>query len=309
MGWKDIFRRRRNPYYGYGYGDYYDKEYWERQRQKTMERNLETNEKKEEVKENIPAFQRENVKLQDNQKVSEVKAKEDTGVITHQEGQTKKTEIKTPETVQSAKNGVRVERKEDEKAIPKKDNNTFFAPIRKEKKDVIIFAVENSAMVNQYKNEIGKILSKIAKDNDKCLFLFLRAGNNKKYFNIMDYDKMAEEKTIESLFEPCEEEAANVDYLDVLKHVDNFLSPLQLLDLEYKDKKYDIQNKSIIFFGTGTYNLSEQDEDEARRLMKRIKLRNNMRTIRYFCIKDSQTVNVAALGFPVIGHIVADFYK
>lgn len=309
MGWKDIFRRRRNPYRGYGYGDYYDKEYWDRQRQKAMERNLEINEKKEEVKENVPTSQKENVNLPDNQKVSDVKDKDKTGLVTAPKVQTEKAEGKGSETVQGAKSEVRGERKEEEKNIAKKDNGTFFAPIRKEKKDVIIFAVENSSMVNQYKNEIGKILAKIAKDNDSCLFLFLRVGNNKKYFNIMDYDKMKEEKTIESLFESCEDEASEVDYLDVLKHMDNFLSPLQLLDLEYKDKKYDIQNKSIIFFGTGSYNLSEQDEDEVRRLMKRIKLRNSMRTIRYFCMKDSQTINVAALGFPVIGHIVADFYK
>ena len=42
--------------------------------------------------------------------------------------------------------------------------------------------------------------------------------------------------------------------------------------------------------------------------LKELKELKAFKGIKYFCIKDSDAIKVAALGFPVIGHIISDFY-
>lgn len=185
---------------------------------------------------------------------------------------------------------------------------SVLTPVYKEKKDVIIFVVENTFMVNEYKNEILRLINKIVEDNKECFFLFLRTGNHKQYFEVSDYQSIMKDNLLENLLISAEEDCA-VDYLDVLKHIDSFLSTCIMGIFEYNHKKYDIQNNSIIFMGTGDCHHEEYSKKESMRLIKRINSRIKVKTIKYFCMEDSQTLKAATLGFPVIGHIVTDFYK
>ena len=185
---------------------------------------------------------------------------------------------------------------------------SFFTPPPKPKKDVIIFAIENTPMVVEHKDKILNLIKKIANDNEKCFFMFLRMGNNKKYFDILNYESIQKDNIFDTLFIGDDEEKANVDYQEVLKHINDFLIST-IVDLEYKNKKYEIQNYNIIFIGTGEYEDVEVTKSESLNLMKRITSRSKVKTVKYFCINDNQTINVAALGFSVIGHIVTDFYQ
>ena len=184
-------------------------------------------------------------------------------------------------------------------------------PVYKEKKNIIVFVVENTSKVNNYKAQILSLINKISNDNDSALFLFLKAGNNKKFYNVLDLKTIDEDKIIDSLLSVENDSCDEVDYVEVLKHINDFLVSLtvNLGELEYKEKKYDVQNISIIFIGTSDYYGDDESKVEISRLIRTIKVNKKTKTIKYFCMEDKETINAAMLGFPVVGHIVSDFYK
>lgn len=183
-----------------------------------------------------------------------------------------------------------------------------FIPIVKAKKDVIIFVIENTAMVNEYKNEILNLINKIVEGNKQSLFLFLRIGNSKKYFELMDYEVFTEESILKSLFTEDGINKTEVDYIGVLEHIHAFMLSC-ICSFKYKEIEYDLQSNNIIFVGAAECEYEESSKKEVFRLIKRIITRPKVKTVKYFCMEDNQTINAAALGFPVIGHIVTDFYK
>jgi len=205
---------------------------------------------------------------------------------------------------------------EDTKAKSYYDSNkqsSFLTPkyMRREKKNIITFVLENTAKVREHKDEILRIIKKIVGDNHSSLFLFLQSGSNKKFFDVMDFETFNNDKILESLFSSDNPDDEKVDLEEVLKHLNTFLDSQKTSFgvLEYKEKKYDVENNSIIFIGTAAYDEKINSKKEIVELMSSIKAKRSVKTIKYFCMEDRETINAAMLGFPVIGHIVADFYK
>ena len=299
MGFLNFFRRKSSSrrYYGYdSWDDYYE-------RKERYEKNCLQNNVKPVKTATIPnEVAKENVKTE-VEKVDVLKEKTET--ISTEKDDNKPVAIHVRD-MKNMKDDIEV--KEDSK---KPNSFVFSRPIYREKKSIIIFAIENTAKVRDHKNEILRLTKKIVQDNSTSLFLFLRVGNNKKFFDILDSEEFEKEKIVDNLFLEDGTNETKVDFAEVLNHIDKFLSSLraELGIYEYKEKKYDIENSSIIFVGTADYDGDNDSKKEILNLMSSIRANKKIKTIKYFCMEDKETINAAMLGFPVVGHIVSDFYK
>ena len=180
-----------------------------------------------------------------------------------------------------------------------------FKFVRKEKKDVVVFVIENSLYTQCYSKEIQSITKKILDSNNESLFMILKVGDDKLFFDILDYDLIAKSDVLSVMLQKGQPSV--VDYAEVLEHILKFYTDT-LLECEYNNKKYDIQNMSYIFMGSGkTYNDVETIK-KVSKLVADVKSKKKTKTIKYFCMSDKQSIDVAKLGFPVIGHIDNDFY-
>lgn len=185
---------------------------------------------------------------------------------------------------------------------------------RNEEKNVIIFAFENSDKVNSHKAEILQLVKKIVQDNASALFLFMRLGKNKRFFGIMNSETIDKGKIIDDLLfvdkvEEDKDKDDKVNYKEALNHINDFLDLVKFGALEYKEKKYDIPSVRTIFVGTAEYGGDADSKAEISKLIGSIKASKKAKILKYFCMEDKETINAARLGFPVIGHIVSDFYK
>ena len=177
------------------------------------------------------------------------------------------------------------------------------------KKDVVILVLENTPIVNNYKSELYSLVTRIVESNKDSLFLFLKIGSDKKFYDVIDYSSIKDEKTLDNLLSLSESYECKIDLLEALNHIKNFLENehISAEGFEYKWRKYDIQNNSIVFIGTATFDLEENSKKEMIKVLSSIKLK--AKKIKYFCMEDNQTAQAAMLGFPIIGHIESDFYK
>lgn len=291
MGFFDFFRRPKKRYY---YGDYYE-QFNHQHKQKDW--NSSNRDKPYIRKDIMQSNLGTPTKPVETKKVETEEVKKAPIV-----GDTKPAEVKKDDTASKADSNVKVD-KDDVKPL----FGSVFTPIYKAKKDVIVFAIDNTSKVAEHKNEILNLVNKIVQDNEKCFFMFLRMCNHKKYFDILNYEAYQKEEILKALFVEGEEENAKVDYSDALKHINEFLIS-SIVDFELDGKKYELQNVRIIFIGAGTNEYAEDAKKETLECIKKITRRDKVKALKYFCMEDNQTINVAALGFPVIGHMVTDFY-
>lgn len=186
---------------------------------------------------------------------------------------------------------------------------TFKKPIYK---DVVVLVIENSVFTREYSEKILQIAKKIIESNKESFFLFIRTGDDKKTYFSLNSDFLEKEKIIDNWFSKINAQECN--YLEVMSFIDKYyksiITGIELQDIHDKEsQKYFIQNINIVFIGSGTTTLEKEDKKEFMRLLKSLKNKTTIKSIKYFCVLDSQTINVAKLGFPVIGHIETDFYK
>ena len=207
-------------------------------------------------------------------------------------------------------NGVVLDSKFEQRGYEKgKKSYTpyYYKPV--EKQNVIIFVLENRHEVSARKNEIIGLLKRIVDKNNTSLFWFLKLGNDEEFYDILDYSDINKKEILENMLSAQDKNEAKVDMEKALTTINDFFHALTLKlgNFEFKEKKYDIQNISIIFIGTADYDLKSKKEIIHKfRLIKKF---GRIKTIKYFCMEDKETVNAAMLGFPVIGHIESDFYK
>lgn len=190
-----------------------------------------------------------------------------------------------------------------------KEFYSFRKPIYK---DVVVLVIENSSYTRNYKEKILQIANKIVEANKECFFLLVRIGDDKKSYDILGFDKLNKDNIIDNWF--TETMSQQCDYLEAIKYIEEYYRKLiigfELWDEKIKDvKKYSIQNINVIFIGSGNESLDAESKKECMQILKRIKSKSRIKSIKYFCTLDSQTIGVAKLGFPVIGHIETDFYK
>lgn len=177
---------------------------------------------------------------------------------------------------------------------------------RKEKKDVIVFVIEDSIYTSSYAKNIEAIVKRIVDSNKSSFFMMLKVGNDKQFFEPSDYESLIKDNMITRLFN--EGHDFLVDYVETLEHITKFCKDT-VVEYEYKGTKYDIQNISVIFIGSGKTNAGSETIEKVSKLVADIKNNKKTKTIKYFCMTDRQSIGVAKLGFPVIGHIDNDFYS
>lgn len=183
----------------------------------------------------------------------------------------------------------------------------WYKPLRKENKDVVIIVVDNVSEVYEYQKEVVGLVNKITQSNKDSFFMVLRLGNDKKFFDVLNYEKLETEKVLDNLLTESKTEV-DVDYLEALKHIEAFYNGT-VFDFEYNDKKYDIKNIRILFVGTAQPVSDDKVKKDISKTLKELKQMGRIKAIKYFCMEDKQTFNAAKIGMPVIGHIQTDFYK
>lgn len=174
---------------------------------------------------------------------------------------------------------------------------------RKEKKNIIAIAIENSSTVYEHKNEVLSVIDKITSNNKNCLFKILNYGSTKSFSDVCLYDNIKTSKSLENVL------ITNNDNYDC--GIKEALS--ESLGIAKKDSKkipfsndFELSDVSIVFIGSGKVNSSEIKD--ARDIINKI-LDTKVKSLKYFCIHDTETVPMAALGFPIVGHLISDFYK
>ena len=175
-------------------------------------------------------------------------------------------------------------------------------------KDVFAFVVENSNDVAKYKDLIVSILNNIVKNKTNAIFVFVRVGNGKKSFVPMDYNELTEQKIISSLFsenEPVEQ----VNLAPALYYIRNIIKVFNDNEFSFKNQKYKLNSFSVICVGSSSFIDSEYVRKTVTTCIKEITEMPKLKTFKYFCLKDSDSIKLASLGFPVIGHIVSNFYS
>lgn len=180
-----------------------------------------------------------------------------------------------------------------------------------EKRNIIVLAVENTKSVNEYNADVLRLINKLIETNKTELFMFLRYGNDQCFFELMDYNSLKEQKLPDCLLVAPECKTEQVKLSEALQHILTFVKtfdkPFKVI--EYKNKKYELFNTSIIFIGSGKSDNAEADIIKTTEFLRTLHSNDNINTIKYFCIKDEDTINAALVGFPIIGHIEANFYK
>ena len=195
---------------------------------------------------------------------------------------------------------------------------TIFTPPVVHSKDVIVFIIENSNEINKYKDAFLKIVNNIVEKKKTSLFLFLQIGNGKSFLELMDYGDVTTQQVMSKLFEdtPCEVQdffeiisSKSFTLASALHYVNDTFKSKLCPHFMFKATKCSVTTFNVICIGAGADGQDYADKKLIASCVKDIKALKSLKGLKYFCIKDTDAIKVAALGFPVIGHIVSDFYK
>jgi len=184
---------------------------------------------------------------------------------------------------------------------------TRYIPLKK--KNVITLVVENTSNVREYKQTVLKIISKIINDNKEDLFSIYRVGFQPKHFGIIGAEVIEKNNILNELLIDTDDPDTESLLYEVLKHVKFKINTdkTQFNKMEMDDQKYEIVGYSIILIGVA--NFHDSTNELSSEILKELKSNKKIKTIKYFCIDDKSAINAATIGFPVIGHIEANFYK
>ncbi len=177
-----------------------------------------------------------------------------------------------------------------------------------QQKDVFAFLVENSTETLKQKENITNIISQAVENKKDAIFLFVKVGNGQTPFIPMDYTSVKEKNIISSLLTASEEnEAPNL--ASALFYLVNNLNVFAADTFSFGKVKYKLGNCSVVCIGTGACTQSEDSIKIISSCISKLQNMSKLKAFKYFCIKDSDAIRVSALGFPVIGHIISDFYE
>ncbi len=178
-----------------------------------------------------------------------------------------------------------------------------------EKKKVIFIIIENSEKSKVYKNELQRIITKLVESNREELFCLIKIGKGSKNFGVCDYMKIKNTRIIEGLFSDFDFRG-NISFSSAISFIHETIKELERNSFvfKYEQKKFKIAKGDFVVIGTDALTISREQKVHIRNAIKEIKNSTFMKSIKYFCIHDSEVVLAASLGFPLIGHIVTDFY-
>lgn len=175
-------------------------------------------------------------------------------------------------------------------------------------KEVFAFVVENSNATLEQKEGIINIISQIVERKKEAIFLFVRVGNNQRPFLPMDYNSVKTKNIISSLITESEtDELPNL--ASALFYLLNNLNVFAKDTFCFKETKYKLGTCSIVCIGTGECLIGEDSPGIIASCIAKLQSISKLKAFKYFCINDSDAIRVASLGFPVIGHIISDFYE
>lgn len=176
------------------------------------------------------------------------------------------------------------------------------------KKDVIAFVVENSSETLLIKDSIEKLIKKIADSKKDSIFLFIKTGNAQKSYAYLNYDDVIKQDIISSLITSSEYQE-NVNLAAALFYLKNTFKFFASGTFTFKNEKYRLNNCSILCIGSSSFSTENDVADISIQCIKELRQIPELKNFKYFCVKDSDCIKVASLGFPVVGHIISDFYQ
>lgn len=175
-------------------------------------------------------------------------------------------------------------------------------------KEVFAFVVENSKETLKYKKNITNIISQTLERKKDAIFIFVRVGNEQKPFNPMNYIAIKENGVVDSLiYESEDDELPNL--ASALFYLCNNLNVFASGNFSFNRTKYTLGNCSIVCIGTGECVENKDSSKIISSCIAKLKNMSKLKTFKYFCIKDFDAIKVSSLGFPVIGHIISDYYE
>lgn len=189
------------------------------------------------------------------------------------------------------------------------ENSEYFDPFRiASTKDVITLVVENSKDVLNCKNEVLAILNNIVKSRSSAAFLIVKVGSNSKNYPIKSYEEIIKEDIISYILSENENNE-EINWAPSLFYVRNMLESLVIGTFTLNNIKYKLNSCSIICIGSGSFIDDKIPQNIITSCIMRLKSLPKLKSFKFFCTKDSDAIKVASLGFPVIGHIISNYYK
>lgn len=175
-------------------------------------------------------------------------------------------------------------------------------------RDVVAFVVENSNDTLEQKESIVNIISQTVERKKDAIFLFIKVGNEQTPFSPMDYSTVKEKNIIPALIVKSEgNELPNL--ASALFYLVNNLNVFAADTFSFHNTNYKLKNCSIVCIGTGACIQNDSSAEIVSSCISKLQKISKLKAFKYFCIKDSDAIRVSALGFPVIGHIVSNFYE
>lgn len=257
-------------------------------------------------------------KKEDNIKGNNDKdVRENKSSLPEKENSSKKTDTKKPTSKVEKKNPFIKHEKPDLKSFVDSNSEEEYKSYSTcnnysywlNKKTVIFFVIEDTVEVKEYANQIKAIIKRIVKENDLALFSFMNTSGNSIKVDLLSASLIERDKPVETILNSDDKTENSVKLIKPLRNIAYFLEYVKKSFGKIKRGKSEfyVEKCKIIFIGTGKYEIDLQHD-----LAELIKFINNqalVKTMKYFCMKDTQTIDAAKLGFPVIGHIEYDFYK
>lgn len=189
------------------------------------------------------------------------------------------------------------------KSVPKPVSKIVY-----EKTGAIIFVVENTINTITYREEIMRLVNKIIEDNTTSMFMFMKLASESNFSKLLCYDEINTTGFPNTLLSENDVITTTCNLDDVLISINKFVKDTagfkSLVDIG--EKRYILSDMRIIFIGTGE-QLS--CTDVSSNILHTLCSNKNVKTIKFFCMKDVNAIHIAAMGFPVIGHIESNFYK
>ena len=175
-------------------------------------------------------------------------------------------------------------------------------------KDVLACVVENSSDTLKQRESIINIISQTLEKKKDAIFIFVKVGNGQTPFAPMDYDTVKKKDVFSSLITESEKnELPNL--ASALFYLVNNLNVFAADTFTFAKTKYKLGNCSIVCIGTGACVQNDDTLKIVSSCISNLQNISKLKAFKYFCIKDSDAIRVSALGFPVIGHILSDFYE
>jgi hypothetical protein len=182
-------------------------------------------------------------------------------------------------------------------------------PLKKEitvKKSATVLLIENTEEVRQYEKELKVIINKILNKKDSIAYV-LQIGQDIKKLDVFDSAKILD--VVDSLLLTSNENVTK-NMLDGILEVNKIIDNIQRSKIQLNKgnviQNIIIEETDLLYLGSINVTKNEVEDKIIQNTI--LKLRKTNVKTKCLCLKDSQCVAAAYLGFESIGHLISDFY-